>query len=124
VACIVLGILALLNIAPVTLLAVAAIVFGGTLLVGSTVPTRLNAISVQSNAHETARMLAREAVYATAAAQALVGAGAVVLGILALLGFVPWTLVLVATLAVGGAAFLTGSALLGRMMVLFRRVNV
>jgi hypothetical protein len=120
---VVLGILALLNLVPATLLAVAAIVFGGTLLLGSGVPARLNVLASQPPMHNTVRMLVRETVYATAGAQALVGAGAVVLGILSLVGFVPATLNLVAMLAVGGAAFLAGSALCGRMMFLFRRRN-
>jgi len=43
-----------------------------------------------------------------------------VLGILALIGFVPQTLQLVAILAVGGAAFLAGAVASGRMASVFR----
>ena len=53
--------------------------------------------------------------------QALVGAGAVVLGILAVIGFAPVVLNLVAFLALGGALLLGGSALATRMGTIFSR---
>ncbi len=113
---VVLGILALLNVSSSVLLSVAAIVFGGALMLssGSTVP--LARINLHPRMHDTARAIARDAVYGAASAEVLVGAGAIVLGILALLGYAPLTLQLVTMLAVGGAIFLAGAAISGRML--------
>ncbi len=61
------------HLVPDTLLAVAAIVFGGTLLLGSGATARLNALSLRPGLHDTARLIAREIVYAAVGAEALVG---------------------------------------------------
>jgi hypothetical protein len=108
-----LGILALIGIATIPLLAISAIVFGGTLLFGSP------AIYRASRAEHEAVVLdviARETAAGAAGAQALVGVGAITLGILALIGLVPHTLVLVAVLSVGSAALLSGGALTSKMV--------
>jgi hypothetical protein len=47
-----------------------------------------------------------------------VAIGAVTLGILALVGIMPQTLVLVAVLCIGGAALLSGGALTSKMVSL------
>jgi len=117
---IVLGILALAGIAPSTLLSVAAIVFGGTLMFGTGAEAPLARLTAHPAVHPAVHAAARDMAYAAASSQFLVGAGAVVLGILALIGFVPQTLQLVAILAVGGAAFLSGAAASGRMASVFR----
>ena len=57
----------------------------------------------------------RDTLYAASGSEALIGAGAIVLGILALAGFSPIVLILVALLAVGASILLAGSAVAGRM---------
>lgn len=94
VAGIVLGILALLGDIPVTLGAIAVIVFGGGMMLGTVARRR----------HDDATNVAT-------GGDVLIGIGAVVLGILALLGLYPLTLVLVALLGVGGAVMFGGSVL-------------
>jgi hypothetical protein len=112
-----LGVLALLGIDPVTLLASAAIVFGGALLMASFTTARVNAFAGagtvgSSVPHE----LAREAVSAASGTEVLIGAASVVLGILALANFVPWTLTIVAMLIVGASVMLAGVSIAGRML--------
>ena len=117
----VLGILALLGLAPDMLMAIGVICVGGGLLLGSGANSRLNALSFYgSNWHPTAQEIARQSVLGAAALDALVGVGAVVLGILALLGYHPMTLVLVSVLGLSGALLLTGSAIGARMMSVFQ----
>lgn len=110
---IVLGVLALLGVATGTLEPIAAIVFGGALLFGSTTASRLERAA--AHGEPTA---AREAVAAASGAQVLVGLGSAVLGILAVVGIAPETLTLVALLSVGAAVLLSGSALTARMAAL------
>jgi hypothetical protein len=111
---IVLGILALVGVVPVTLLSISAIVFGGTLLFGS--PAVYTVSKVQTGTESTVEHVMRETALGAAGAQALIGLGAVTLGILALIGLAPLTLVLVAVLAVGASALLSGGALTGKMV--------
>lgn len=97
---IVLGILALFRASPGTtndvLMAVAVLVYGAALLVGAGVFSRLTGTA--------------DATIATVnSGSLLVGMAAVVLGILAVIGLVPMTLVLVALLSLGGAALFNGS---------------
>jgi hypothetical protein len=110
---IMLGILALIGIATIPLLAISAIVFGGTLLFGS--PAIYRASRAEPDA-VVLDVIARETAAGAAGAQALVGIGAITLGILALVGLVPQTLVLVAVLGIGGAALLSGGALTSKMV--------
>jgi hypothetical protein len=112
---IVLGILALVGVVPLALLAISAIVFGGALLFGS--PTVLRVGRAEPGA-PVSDYIARETAAGAAGAQALIGVGVATLGILALVGLVPQTLVLVSVLAVGGSALLTGGALTGKMVSL------
>jgi hypothetical protein len=111
---IVLGLLALLGVASMTLEAVAAIVFGGALLFGSAATSKLDALASRSEA----RTAAREAVVAASGAEVMVGLGSAVLGILALVGLAPATLTLVALLGVGTAIVLSGTAITARMAAL------
>jgi hypothetical protein len=116
----VLGLLALLNIAPVILTAISAIVIGVGLMLGSGVLARLNGLKIEfSSDHETAKRVAHEAVSTTSGAQILVGIATVVLGILSLIGIVPVILTLVALLAAGSSLLLSGTAITGRMMTMF-----
>jgi hypothetical protein len=114
IAGVVLGILALLGIMPETLCAVALIVFGGGLMLGSMARGRFNSTSAAHYAgavSSTAMRAFEEATTVAAGGDVLIGIGAVVLGILALLGIYPLTLVLVGFLGVGGAVMLGGSVL-------------
>jgi hypothetical protein len=128
IAGIVLGILALLGIAPVTLCAVALIAFGGAELLGSAATSRYNAVAIEQRAQsESSRQLLRDvvndAVNLSAGGQVLIGVGAVVLGILALLGFVPVTLTLVGLLAIGACLLFSGSAVGARLLGVFRHAQ-
>lgn len=121
-ACIALGILALLGISPGLLLSIAAIVFGGTFLLGANVSSRLGELEAwQTSVDPRAVDVEREAGRGSASAQMLVGIGAIVLGILALIGASPFlTLILIALLAVGGAMLLTGAMVGTRMARMVR----
>lgn len=118
IAGIVLGILALLGSMPEALCAVALIVFGGGLMLGSMARRQYNATAVThygGGASHTAMRALDEATTVAAGGDVLIGVGAVVLGILSLLGIYPLTLVLVGFLGVGGAVMLGGTVLGTRM---------
>ncbi len=118
---IVMGILALLNVSPTVLLPVAAIVFGVTLLFGSTVTARLNSLHIsRSGEHEAFREVAQEAVSAAAGVQLLLGLVAITLGILALVGMSPVVMNLIALLCIGFSDLLSGTALSARMLSMVR----
>lgn len=120
IAAVVLGVLALLNLDPTALTAIAAIVLGATMVLSSGVSTRLNALKIETSGdHDVAKRVAREALTATVGTDVLVGLAAIVLGILALVGLDTVTLVLVAMLALGAAVLLTGSAVIGKMLSIF-----
>lgn len=109
---IVLGVLVLARVMPQVLLPVAAIVFGGALLLGGAAQPELAAIAGPAR-----RTSVQEAVEASGGIMVLVGIASAVLGILALLGVGPvMTLALVALLCVGGAILFAGGALAARFM--------
>lgn len=112
-ACIALGILALLRLGPAALLPIAAIVFGGTLILSAGVTSRLAELETwRTNADVRTREVEREAARGAAGTEVLVGIGAVVLGILTLVSVGPGLiLVIIANLAVGGAMLLNGAML-------------
>src|SRR5262249_40982213 len=120
---IVLGVLALLGIAPVPLLSVAAIVFGAALLLGAGATASLNCLIIEHHyrAHEVARRVATTMVSGATGAQILVRLGAVLPGRVALTGVYPLTLGLVAYLAVGAAVAISGLALSSKMLEMVRR---
>ncbi len=121
IAGVVLGILALLNIAPLTLCAVALIAFGGGAILGSAATARFRSLNLeQYGLSDTTRKVLDESVNASAGTEVLVGAGAIVLGILALLGIAPLTLVLVGLLSVSAGLFLAGSAVGARMLSILK----
>jgi hypothetical protein len=122
IASIALGILVLLGVGSGILLAIAAIVFGGTLLISASVTSRLGELEAwQAGVDPRAREVEREAARGAAGSQVLVGIGAVVLGILALVGIGPGlTLILIAILAVGGAMLLSGAMVGTRMSHMVR----
>jgi hypothetical protein len=122
IAGIVLGILALLQLVPLTLMAVAAIVFGATLLISSATTMQLNSLHIEGFSWpDRARRVAREALKAAAGMQVLAGLACGVLGIIALVGTYPLTLPLVAMLCAGAAVLLSGAAVSTRMLSLLRR---
>lgn len=120
-AAIVLGILSVLDLAPMVLMPVSAIVVGTALILGSGTMVRMNALRVAASGQE-AKMehLAREVVNTSAGTQVFVGMGAVVLGILALIGVASSVLSLVAFLCIGASMTLSGSAIGGRLMGVFK----
>lgn len=118
---VVLGILALIGVGGAVLLPIGVIVFGGALLLGSATAADLGHMGGSSFAHERFAHATRQASVAAAGTQALAGIGAIVLGILALLGLDPMVLTAVGLLVLGAAVILSGSAITGRMSTLMRR---
>jgi hypothetical protein len=119
---VVLGILSLLGLYPLVLVPVAVIVFGCTLLFGSGVTARLNVIELEgTDESATFKKIAHEAVSAAAGVEFLLGLGAGILGIIALVGTYGITLSLVAMLVIGITGFVNGAAITGRMASIFRR---
>jgi hypothetical protein len=125
VAGIVLGILSLVWVVPAILLPVAAIVFGGMLLIGRGTASRLVGSSlggsVQGPEGELSRYAADEMVAGANAAHVLVGIAAIVLGIVGLVSVYPFVLTLVALLCTGAFVVATRGAFGGRMSVSIRR---
>lgn len=113
-AVIALGILALIGFERSTLLPIAAIVFGGALMLSAGGMVRLAELSSwHPEVDPRAREVEREAARGTAGTESLIGIGAIVLGILSLVGVSPtFLLVVIANIAVGGA-LLMGGAMLG-----------
>ncbi len=119
---IVLGILALLNVAPMVLITSAVIVYGAALLLSAGVMTSAgNVRGYGTGEYDTNQVVAYESIRAAAGSQMFVGLAAMVLGILAILGIQPVTLSLIALLAIGVSVMLTGSALSGRSLMFRRR---
>jgi hypothetical protein len=117
---IVLGILALLNISPIIMLSAAVIAMGAGLLLSGGALSRLEK-SLAYHQEGQQEKVAHGTVYASGGADALVGIGAATLGILALLRIGdPFTLTLVAVLAIGAAGFFSGSAIAARLYSLFQ----
>jgi hypothetical protein len=105
-----LGILALLRVQPLTLQAVAVIVFGASLLLSSAGASTIARLATRATPEFGASDVMRETADTISGTQALVGLGAVTLGILALLGFAPQLLVLIGLLSVAGALLMSGVA--------------
>ncbi|HVH45395.1 MAG TPA: hypothetical protein VM925_23740 [Labilithrix sp.] len=108
-AAVTLGVLSLIGIAPLTLLPVSILVLGaGLLFSGATaLVERVRAAYESPRAPD----IADDAASAAAGAHMLVGAGSLVLGILAVLSTVPLLLTLIATLSLGISLLLSGVAL-------------
>lgn len=112
---IVLGVLALTGVAPLVLLPAAAIVFGGSLLLGGAAQQELVYVSPERNPRYA--RVTYSAIQASGGLMVLVGVGAAVLGILALLDVGPiLTLSLVAMLCIGAAMLFAGGALTARFV--------
>ena len=116
----ILGGLAFFGYAPMALLPTAVLVFGAGLLIGC---AALSHSSVAIGAERDDGALAptkRDAVLAAAGAQLIVGLGAAVIGIVALLGTETLLLSLVGLLCIGASELLSGTALGLRMMRILR----
>jgi hypothetical protein len=118
VAALVLGILALLGLSPMTLLAISAIAAGAGLLMASGSMARLESLVRWETVHDTESRM-RDTIYAASGSEVLIGVGAIVLGILALTGHDPLTLVLVALLSIGASLLVSGSTIAGRFFRMF-----
>ncbi|HET6575427.1 MAG TPA: hypothetical protein VFG68_17625 [Fimbriiglobus sp.] len=122
---IVLGILALLEVDPMVLLPVAAIVFGGTLLIGCGSNRRINSLIVEQPyypARNGSRRIAGDILEAANGAQALVAVAVIVLGIVALLNpAYNLTLDLIAFLAAAGSVVLSGGTATAKMVTLLQQ---
>lgn len=112
---IVLGVLTLVGIEPTVMLPVAAIVFGGSLLLGGATQPDLVYLAPERNPRYA--RLTFSAIQASGGIMVLVGVAAAVLGILALVGVgPPIALALVAMLSIGFALVVAGSALTARFL--------
>jgi hypothetical protein len=121
IAGIVLGMLALLGLDSLTLSASAVIVYGTALTLSSGMTSRFNNLRIEvSGVQHGAWRVTHDAVTAAAGTPVLVGLAAGVLGILALVGIAPTVMVLVALLTVGTSLLLSGGAVGGRLIRLFR----
>lgn len=118
IAGIVLGILSLLGLVPMILMPIAVIGFGISLILSSGTLVRLNALKI-SGAHETAQKIAQEVISASVSSQILVGLGAIVSGILSLVGIDPRVITLVALLALGILILLNSIELSSKIHTIF-----
>lgn len=119
---IVLGILALLGVVSLDLIAIAVIAFGGGLALSSGAAAQI-AISRSGalSPDDHTRRFAIESASTGSITQGLTGLQAVVLGILALAGFSPLTLVLIALLVTGVFTLVNGSTFGAFILSFFRR---
>jgi hypothetical protein len=116
IAAIILGVLTLLHISASILMPVSAIVFGAALLFGSGLMARLNHLQMpKSEGDEEYREIAREAVTIATGVEILLGLGAAVLGIIALVGVQWMALTFVALLCVGVSNVTSGSAIIAKL---------
>lgn len=119
---VILGILALLGVAPAVLMPVAAIIFGGATLVGAAATAAQRfPMAMGTETDERVRDVLRQAITTASALEVLAGLAAIVLGIvgLARVGS-SMELSLVAFLVVGGAILLSGTAIGAKMVSAFQ----
>jgi hypothetical protein len=117
---IVLGILSLLGVLPTTLVPVAAITFGGTLLISLAVTSHLDDLQIEEACEkEEARAMIHLAVRSAKGLQIFIGLGSLVLGILAVIGLAPVVLSLIAMLSVGFFSLVRVAALSERLLNAF-----
>jgi hypothetical protein len=119
-AALVLGILALVGVAPFILIPVALLTIGGAMLLGTGTTADLGRAPGLGAAPRLERTT-REISMAASGTQLLIGIAAIVLGILALIGFDPLVLSLVGLLATGASILFSGSAVSSRMVGALRR---
>ncbi|HEY2050170.1 MAG TPA: hypothetical protein VGH03_12570 [Caulobacteraceae bacterium] len=127
VAGIVLGVLALVGVAPRPLLASLVLVGGAGLMFSAGSVREMNEISAVMNQLAGApRRISRSAVSSATSAQVFCGLAAFTLGILALIPWVGATpvLIMVGLLVLGSAEMLIGSALSGRLLGVLNRRRI
>lgn len=114
-----LGVLTLIGLSPFVLIPVAVIAFGATMILGSTMLYRLNEYLISHEGKpEDERAASDQAARGTSNIHLLVGIGAVVLGILSLIGGpISLTYSLVALIGVGAANLISGAELVNRSTV-------
>jgi len=123
---VVLGVLALLGIAPAALTSVAMIAFGAAMVLSSGSVWRLHQMKKMSMLPAEGQpvcgtaILASEMASESAGALSLAGLAAIVLGILAAAGMNPTTLILAALIAIGATLVMTGSSLSTTVMSFMR----
>src|SRR6185312_5196293 len=125
IAGIVLGILALLGVAPFALTSVSAIAFGAALMLSAQSVRRLYRMQAEVRRatvgmFSVREFLAGEMASGSAGIQFLTGLGAVVLGIIAVAGVHSELLTLVSLLIVGLTNIISGSALSGLVLSFMR----
>lgn len=111
---IVLGVLAILGIVPTTLLSVAVITYGATLLLTCGESVLLNSLGKKEN--DLVFQLMYSMSLAAVGAQVLVGLTALVLGILGLVGMSSIMMILVALLATSASILLRSSSVGGFLL--------
>lgn len=122
VAGLVLGVLALLNVNPMTLVPTAIIIFGSAMLLSGGLGPQLGQLEAsRMGEHSGWQELTQAMATGAAGAHVLVGLSTVILGILALVGVNPAKLSLVALLVLGGGISLSGGALASHMWSAMRR---
>ncbi len=123
---IVLGVLDLLGIASGILAAISLIVFGSALLLSSGSTHSLQKMKSGLQTSDVSRggneIVASEMASGSAAAQALAGLAAIVLGILAVTGIRTGVLTMAGLIVVGASILLTGSALAGAAVGFMRPI--
>ncbi|MGH7996375.1 MAG: hypothetical protein ACREFX_08495 [Opitutaceae bacterium] len=114
---VVLGILALAGIATISLISTAVLVFGAALLLGSATTSRMTVAAAAPGEADTAlQHVLNELTVASSGSQVLLGLGAAVLGILALVGLNPFILSMVALLCCGCSILFTGTTVGSKMV--------
>jgi hypothetical protein len=118
---VVLGILALLRVAPIELVAIGVIAEGAGLILSTGATSQLTGARIAAiYRDQRSQRLAGEINAAATSSQAAVGLTAVVLGILALAGFSSTVLELIALLALGAFILLNSASVGGTMLAVFR----
>lgn len=110
-----LGILALFGVAPISLMAIAAIVFGIALIMGGPLTTRLDELNESSARIEGVSLEGDPKVVRTASGlEVLVGIAAVILGVLTLLGIANGLFLTLVALLITGAAIAFSGGIVAR----------
>jgi hypothetical protein len=121
-ACLVLGILALVGVAPAVLLPALVIIGGAGLILAAGAVHRMHSLRAAQMGDPIVQAVTGATVTSAAAGQVLAGIGVTVLGIIALMSInYGLVLSLVGLLVMGSAITLSGTALSTKMLSLFRR---
>ena len=117
VAAIILGVLGWLGLLPTILTAVAIMVAGASMVVGTMATVRLNRLIIRRLVtRQNVRFFAHELISTGAGMQSLAGAAGIALGIISLVSSMSATLLLIGLVCMGASLLLSGSALSVRML--------